>query len=90
MSGVRRDEARHAYVLEADGHTAFAAYRIEGGHIVFYHTVVPEALEGRGIGSALVKGALEDVRSRGLKAVPLCSFVKGWIERHPEAQDLLA
>jgi len=90
MSEVRNDESRHSYVLEADGHTAFAAYRIEGGNIVFYHTVVPEALEGRGIGSALVKGALEDVRANGLKVVPLCSFVKGWIDRHEEAQELLA
>jgi predicted GNAT family acetyltransferase len=87
---VRNKEARSRYELEADGETAFAAYRVEDGNIVFHHTVVPEALEGRGIGSALVKGALEDVRARGLKVVPLCSFVRGWIERHPDARDLLA
>ena len=90
MTEVRNNEARHSYVLEEDGHTAFAAYRIEGGNIVFYHTVVPPELEGRGIGSALVAGALEDVRARGLKVVALCSFVKAWIDRHEEAQDLLA
>jgi predicted GNAT family acetyltransferase len=87
---VRNNEARSRYELEAEGATAFAAYRMEGGTIVFHHTIVPEALEGRGIGSALVKGALEDVRARGLKIVPHCSFVRGWIERHPEARDLLA
>ncbi|MBV8686271.1 MAG: N-acetyltransferase [Alphaproteobacteria bacterium] len=87
---VRNDEGRHRYVLELDGETAFAAYRLEGDRIVFHHTVVPEALEGRGVGSALVKAALDHVRAKGLKVVPLCSFVKGWIERHPEAQDLLA
>jgi len=90
MSEVRNDTQRQSYVLEAEGHTAFAAYRVEGDDIVFYHTVVPPELEGRGIGSALVKGALEDVRKRGLKVVPACEFVKAWIERHPEAQDLLA
>ena len=90
MSEVRNNEARHSYVLDVDGRTAFAAYRMEGDDIVFYHTVVPPELEGRGIGSALVKGALEDVRARGLKVVPLCPFVKGWIDRHSEAQDLLA
>jgi uncharacterized protein len=90
MSEVRNDAERQRYVLEAEGHTAFAAYRMEGDDIAFYHTVVPEELEGRGVGSALVKGALEDVRKRGLKVVPLCEFVRAWMERHPEAQDLLA
>jgi predicted GNAT family acetyltransferase len=90
MSEVRNNAAESRYELAAEGETAFAAYREEDGNLVLYHTVVPEALEGRGIGSALVKGALADVRQRGLKVVPLCSFVKGWIERHPDAQDLLA
>jgi predicted GNAT family acetyltransferase len=90
MTKVRNNGEAGQYELEQDGATAFAAYRMEDGDIVFFHTVVPPELEGRGIGGALVRGALEDVRARGLKVVPLCSFVKGWIERHPEAQDLLA
>jgi predicted GNAT family acetyltransferase len=90
MTDIVNNRERHSYVLDVDGHTAFAAYRMEGGKIVFYHTVVPPQLEGRGIGSALVKGAMEDVRAQGLKVVPLCAFVKAWIDRHPEAQDLLA
>jgi hypothetical protein len=87
---VRNNSEAGQYEVEVEGRTAFAAYRIEDGKAVFFHTVVPEALEGRGVGSALVKGALDDVRRQGLKVVPLCSFVKGWIERHEEAQDLLA
>jgi predicted GNAT family acetyltransferase len=87
---VRNNEAGSRYELEAEGGIAFAAYGMEDGTIVFHHTIVPEALEGRGIGSALVMGALADVRARGLKVVPLCPFVRGWIERHPEARDLLA
>src|SRR5205085_2402708 len=90
MSAVRNNAAESRYELDADGETAFAAYREEGRNLVFHHTIVPEALEGRGVGSALVGGALEDVRAKGLKVVPLCSFVAAWIERHPEAQDLLA
>jgi predicted GNAT family acetyltransferase len=89
MSEVRNNEAESRYELERDGETAFAAYSVDGDSIVFDHTVVPETLEGRGVGSALVEGALDDARGRGLKVVPLCSFVKGWIERHPEAQDLV-
>ncbi|HWH17202.1 MAG TPA: GNAT family N-acetyltransferase, partial [Allosphingosinicella sp.] len=66
------------------------AYRREGGRILFTHTEVPGELEGRGIGSRLVAGALDDVRRRGLKAVPLCSFVAHYVETHPEVQDLAA
>jgi predicted GNAT family acetyltransferase len=87
---VRNNEAESRYEIEADGETAFAAYRIEGDRVVFHHTVVPEALAGRGVGSALVGGALEDVRAQGRKVEPLCSFVRHYIERHRDAQDLLA
>jgi predicted GNAT family acetyltransferase len=90
MGPVTDNRAESRYELEADGAVAFAAYRMDGRNIVFHHTVVPEALEGRGIGSALVAGALEDVRAQGLKVVPLCPFVRHYIERHRDAQDLLA
>ena len=83
-----RDESR--YELESDGALAIAAYDEEGGRVVFTHTVVPEELEGRGIGTRLVAGAMEDVRRRGLKAVALCSFVARYMERHSEVRDLLA
>lgn len=81
---------RHRFELEVEGAIAFAAYRREDGVITFTHTIVPSALEGRGIGSRLVRGALEQVRAEGLKVVPECPFVKAYIEKHPEEQDLLA
>lgn len=91
MAGeVRQSEAGSRYELEREGETAFAAYRREGEVLVFDHTVVPEALEGQGVGSALVKGALDDVRRQGLKVRPDCSFVRHYIERHEDVQDLLA
>jgi predicted GNAT family acetyltransferase len=90
VSDVVDNPAQHRFELEVDGETAFAAYRFEGPDIVFYHTVVPEALSGRGIGSRLVRGALAQVRVRGLKVVPECPFVRTYIEKHPEQQDLLA
>lgn len=67
-----------------------AAYRRRNGRIAFIHTEVDEALEGRGLGSALVATALDDARSEGLEVVPLCPFVAAFIERHPEYQDLVA
>ncbi len=89
-SEVIHNEGEQRFELAEDGRTAIASYRLEGDTISFTHTVVPEEMEGQGIGSRLVKTALDDARRRGLKVVPLCYFVKGYIERHPEYQDLLA
>jgi len=67
-----------------------AAYQLRGDDIRFTHTeVAPDAGES-GLGSRLVRAALDDVRSRGLHVVPLCPFVRGWIERHPDYADLVA
>jgi predicted GNAT family acetyltransferase len=54
------------------------------------HTEVEPEWEGRGVGSELVRGALDDVRARGLKVRPLCPFVRAFIERHSEYLDLVA
>ena len=90
MNQVTDNTSENRFELEVNGATAIAAYRIEGESIAFTHTEVPEALEGQGVGSALIRGALDQVRSRGLKVVPRCEFVRGYIERHPEVQDLVA
>jgi predicted GNAT family acetyltransferase len=57
---------------------------------VFTHTEVDDAYEGQGVGGTLVRGALDDVRRRGAQVVPLCPFVRSWIQRHPDYQDLVA
>ena len=87
---VRDNPARHRFELEADGHLAIAVDSLAPGVVPFIHTEVPDALAGRGIGSRLAKGALAQVRDRGLKVVPRCPFIRGYIEKHPEWQDLLA
>jgi predicted GNAT family acetyltransferase len=90
QSDVTRNEAEHRYEVAVEGQTAFAQYSLNGDIITFTHTIVPEEVEGQGIGSRLVSAALEDARKRDLKVVPMCSFVRGYIERHPEYQDMLA
>jgi predicted GNAT family acetyltransferase len=90
MQDVVDRPEKHRFELEVDGATAFATYRIEDATITFIHTVVPGALEGQGVGSALVKGALAQVRERGLKVVPQCPFVAHYMDKHAEVQDLLA
>jgi predicted GNAT family acetyltransferase len=52
-------------------------------------TVVAPDRSGAGIGSAIVRFALDDIRSLGMRVRPTCWFVRGWIERHPEYQNLL-
>jgi uncharacterized protein len=89
-SEVINNEREHRYELALDGGTALALYRLQGDLIAFNHTEVPPALEGKGVGSRLIAGALADVRERGLKVLPHCSFVKHYIEQHPDSQDLLA
>jgi len=89
-SAVRDNPALSRFELDVDGGTAIATYRIADGVITFMHTEAPSATRERGVGSALVQGALEAARARGLKVVPECSFVRSYIARHPEFQDLLA
>ena len=90
MTNVRNNEAEHRYELEVDGELAIAKYRLKSGRISFTHTEVPDALEGRGIGSRLVKAALDDARAQGLEVEPICPFVKHYIVKHPDYADLLA
>jgi predicted GNAT family acetyltransferase len=90
MTGTVRDNpALHRFELDADGGLAVAYYQLAPGVITFTHTEVPQALSGRGIGSALVKGALESARARNLKVVARCPFVGAYMARHPEFNDLL-
>lgn len=91
MADEARDvPERHRFELVVDGITAFAEYRLFSGGIEFYHTIVPEALGGKGIGSRLVKSALDQVRARGLKVKPTCPFFEAYIKKHPEYQDMVA
>ncbi|NUR08395.1 MAG: N-acetyltransferase [Nocardioidaceae bacterium] len=81
----------HRYEARAPDGTVlgFSAYRLAGDTVVFTHTEVDPATEGQGVGSRLVRGALDDVRRRGVLMVPRCPFVKAYVERHPEYTDLV-
>ena len=88
MSQVIDNRTAGRFELAEQGETAIAAYTLDGDAIVFTHTEVPPALEGHGVGSRLIAGALAQVRAAGLKVVPACSFVAAYLRRHPEAADL--
>jgi len=87
-SNVRDNTERHRFELDADGHVAFSNYKRADSILAILHTKVPKALEGRGMGSALIRGVLDIARSQGLKVNPVCPFAKAYIERHPEYADL--
>ncbi|WBH15165.1 GNAT family N-acetyltransferase [Sphingomonas radiodurans] len=90
MKKVRDNRAEQEFELEVDGHRALAAYQREGNRIVFTHTTVPPAIEGRGVASKLIRAALDSARDQRLKVVPQCAFVAGFIRKHPEYRDLVA
>ena len=87
---VRHDASRNRYELATDEGIAIAEYRRDGSVIEFFHTAVPEALQGRGLGGRLVAAALADVRERDFKVKPTCPFVRAYIDRHEELADLVA
>ncbi|GLW97625.1 N-acetyltransferase [Microtetraspora sp. NBRC 16547] len=85
------DAAASRYELRLDDEVAgFAEYRLRDGVVVFTHTEIRKEFEGKGLGSRLVGGALDQVRETGRSVEPLCPFVARYIERHPEYRDLLA
>lgn len=84
-----RDRGRYEAII--DGAVAgYAEYAEYVDLVVFFHTVTEEAFGGRGVGSAVVNAALDDVREQGShRVVPVCSFVRGWIRKHPDYAALL-
>ena len=83
------DRGRFEVLLD-DRVVGLASYHVEGGTMTLPHTEVDPSVGGRGIGTALVKGVLDAARERGLHVLPYCSFVRHYIQTHPETVDLVA
>ncbi|WIM97083.1 GNAT family N-acetyltransferase [Actinoplanes oblitus] len=64
-------------------------YQVTGQIVVFTHTEVDPAFEGRGVGSALARTALDDARARSRTVVPMCPFVSAWLDKHPAYESLV-
>jgi len=81
---------RHRFeATEGEELLGVALYEREDGVVILTHTVVEPAAEGRGVGSALARTALDAARAEGLRVVPRCTFMAGWIKRHPDYADLV-
>lgn len=86
---VRHDPGKHAFTLEVEGYTGALDYDLRGTTMTITHTLVPEAIGGRGVAAELTRVALETARANGWKVVPMCSYAVAYLRRHPEYNDLL-
>jgi predicted GNAT family acetyltransferase len=89
MSAVRHNADRSRFELDTSAGIAIAEYRLADGVMTFFHTEVPVALRGRGIGARVVQGALDEARRVSVKVEPRCWFVREFIDRNPQFADLL-
>jgi uncharacterized protein len=87
---VTHNEASTRFEAKVDGLVSRCDYRMHGNTMMLLHTEVPPQLEGRGIGSLLVRAAFEHARNNGMDVLPVCSYTRAWAERHPEVSPLLA
>ena len=67
----------------------FIDYVLKRGRIALIHTETVAGHEGRGVASQLVRFALDDARRRELRVIPICPYVKTYLERHPEQADIV-
>lgn len=89
-ASVRHNRGQCRYELELEGAVrGSASYEEDGDRQVFTHTEIDDSLEGRGLGSLLLRECLEDARRRGKRVVPQCPFVAAYIERHPQWRELV-
>ena len=86
-----RNDDGSRYEATVDGAlTGFAEFTLTEHAITFTHTEVDPAFEGQGVGSALARGALDDAIRRGDRRIKVvCPFIRAWVERHPDYQELL-
>jgi len=88
-TAVVMNDKTHRFEVTLGDEVAFAEYRLHPDHIILPHTVVPDVFAGKGVASALAKAALGYARDHHLTVKPTCSFMAGYITKHPEYHDLV-
>jgi uncharacterized protein len=86
---IVNNKLKHRFETEVGSKTAFLNYILREKVITFTHTEVPSSLNGRGIGTALVKAGLSNAIEQGLRVVPQCPFVADFISTHPQYQSIV-
>ena len=85
---IRHDPAAHRFIASVDGLDGYVEYTESDGVLSIDHTVVPDAIGGRGIAAQLVQAAAMHARETGLRVAPKCSYAASWFGKHPEFADL--
>ena len=88
-SEITHDRTRRRFETRVDGEVGMLDYALDGATMVILHVVVPAAIGGRGIASALTKAALDSARAEGLRVVPQCPFAASYVHAHPEYADIV-
>ncbi|MEU0153049.1 GNAT family N-acetyltransferase [Micromonospora fulviviridis] len=87
---VEENPAKHRFeILVDDALAGFTAYLPRGEVLVFTHTEVDDRFQNMGVGSALIRGTLDQIRERGGRIVVKCPFMGAFIQRHPDYADLV-
>lgn len=87
---LRVNSSANRFELDVEGEVAFIDYTLRQELLFLIHTEVPEALQGKGIAGIIVQKAFEYAKEKGYKIVPICPYVRTYLERHPEWKDLVA
>ncbi|TWF95826.1 GNAT family N-acetyltransferase [Saccharopolyspora dendranthemae] len=87
---IKDNPDANRFEILVDGELAgFAEYRLKTGQISFTHTEIDDNFSGQGLAGKLVRAALDEVRSRELRVLPFCPYVRGWIAKHSDYLDLV-
>lgn len=87
---IVRNSDQSQFEAVKDDQTAVAQYHLNGAQMTITHIVVPPAIEGQGVASALCQFIVQTARDESLKIVPQCPFMAAYFRRHPATQDVLA
>ena len=86
---IRDNAEAHRYELRVEGQTAVVIYNLTGENLMITETLVPQALEGRGIASRLARHVIADARARSLLILPVCPFFSAYLQKHPADADVV-
>jgi len=84
----QQNKEANRFEVHTHNQTAFVDYEIDQNQIELIHTEVPKELGGKGIGSYLAENSLKFAKNNQLKVKPSCSFIKNYIDKHPEYQSI--
>ena len=90
MSAFRDNSAASRYELDEGDGVNFVIYRDKDGVRALTHFETPEAARGKGAAGRLMQGILAEARGNGRKLKALCPYAVGYLEKHPDAGDVLS